>query len=80
MFGDALVQGGPDQIGLRREAAVKGSFTNSGAAGHGFHGGVRTQLAVHLARCAQYALNVAGRVRPQWPVGNCRHWDSLANS
>ena len=79
IFGNAVVQGSPDQVGLCQEPAVEGSFPNPRTAGDGLNGCIWPELAVDLARRAQNAVNVAGRVRSQPTVFNRCHRHSLTD-
>ena len=64
---------GPNEVGLGRKPTVEGSFTDSCAVCHRLHGRIGSQLAVDVARGTQNALNVAGGICPQRPVGNQGH-------
>ncbi len=80
IFGDALIQGSPDQVGLRRKPAVEGSLTDSRTARDRLHWCIGPQLAIDVPRRAQNALDVAGRIRSQRPVFHRGHRDSLTDS
>ncbi|CNI48889.1 Uncharacterised protein [Mycobacterium tuberculosis] len=65
VFGDALIECGPDQVGFRRKPAVEGSLADAGTARDSLDRRIGPQLAIHVPRRAQNALDVAGRVRSQ---------------
>ena len=63
ILGNALIQCGPDEIGLGRKSPVERSFTHTRPASDGPRLRIGPNLGVDLPRGAQYAFDVARRVR-----------------
>ena len=80
IIGNALIQGGPNQVGLCRKPAVEGSLTDTRTARDRLHRCIGPEFAIDIPRCAQNALDVAGCVRPQRPVFDRGHRDSVTDS
>ncbi len=80
ILGDALIEGGPDQVSLGGKPAVEGSLTDARTARDGLHRCVGPEFGVDVPRRTQYALDVACCVRPQWPLFNRGHGHSLTDS
>ncbi|BBY20165.1 hypothetical protein MSTO_03700 [Mycobacterium stomatepiae] len=80
ILGNALIQGGADEITFGREPTIQSPFTDTRAVRYRFHGRIWAQFAVDVARGAKNALDVARRVRPQLPIFQRCHRHSLTDS